>query len=403
MKILQVNCVYKKGSTGKITYDLHNGLLECGYESVVCYGRGKKDYSPNVYKTCGELYSKINNVISRFSGVMYGGCNLSTWNLIRKIKREKPDIVHLQCINGYFVDIYKIIGWLKRKQIKTVVTLHAEFMYTANCAHSYECDKWKYGCGKCERYRKETHSFLVDGTNRSWKKMYRAFLNSEQNIIITSVSPWLAERARQSPILEKHKHYVVYNGVDINVFNQTFNKVLYEQYKKNNKKLILHVTARFGDQNKGGSYLLELANKIGSGYMILLVGKDIPSQEELPNNVMAIGEVCEQKKLASLYSFCDVTVITSQRETFSMICAESLCCGTPVVGFKSGAPEQISLAEYSEFVEFGDVDGLIGVVKKWTAMNLDKKDIACEASKKYAKEVMVQNYIHVYEKLLKGE
>ena len=27
MKVLQVNCVYKKGSTGKITYDLHSGLI----------------------------------------------------------------------------------------------------------------------------------------------------------------------------------------------------------------------------------------------------------------------------------------------------------------------------------------------------------------------------------------
>lgn len=26
MKVLQVNCVYKKGSTGKITYDLQKGL-----------------------------------------------------------------------------------------------------------------------------------------------------------------------------------------------------------------------------------------------------------------------------------------------------------------------------------------------------------------------------------------
>lgn len=28
MKVLQVNCVYKKGSTGKITYDLNKGPLE---------------------------------------------------------------------------------------------------------------------------------------------------------------------------------------------------------------------------------------------------------------------------------------------------------------------------------------------------------------------------------------
>ena len=39
-----------------------------------------------------------------------------------------------------------------------------------------------------------------------------------------------------------------------------------------------------------------------------------------------------------------------------MIVAESLCCGTPVVGFKAGAPEQITIKEYSEFSEFGNIE-----------------------------------------------
>lgn len=41
-----------------------------------------------------------------------------------------------------------------------------------------------------------------------------------------------------------------------------------------------------------------------------------------------------------------------------MVTAESLCCGTPVVGFKAGAPEQIAIKEFSEFVEYGDLNSL---------------------------------------------
>ena len=175
MKIMQINCVYKTGSTGKITYDLHKALTERGIESVVCFGRGKKVIEPKVYKTCGEFYAKFNNLLSRITGVMYGGCFFSTNRLFSVIKKEKPDIVHLHCINGYFVNIYRLIGWLEKHNIKTVLTLHAEFMFTANCGYSLDCDKWKTGCGDCPRNREETNSFFLDGTARSYKKMKRAF------------------------------------------------------------------------------------------------------------------------------------------------------------------------------------------------------------------------------------
>lgn len=39
MKILQVNSVCGIGSTGRIATDIHNLLLEDGYESYVAYGR----------------------------------------------------------------------------------------------------------------------------------------------------------------------------------------------------------------------------------------------------------------------------------------------------------------------------------------------------------------------------
>ena len=202
MKILQVNVVYKKGSTGKITHDLHKGLLDAGMESIVCYGRGELVNEPGVYKTCPEWYSKLNNALSRITGIMYGGCYFSTNKLISIIKKEQPDIVHLQCINGYFVNIYRLVTWLKENHIKTVLTLHAEFMYTANCGHALECERWKKGCGGCPRRKAETLSLLFDGTAASWKLMKSAFDGFENDLTVVSVSPWLTNRAKQSPILE---------------------------------------------------------------------------------------------------------------------------------------------------------------------------------------------------------
>lgn len=109
MKILQINNVYGVGSTGKLTKAIHHGLMSDGYSSVVIYGRGASEEDKNLYRVCGNLYGKFNSFISRLCGIPYGGCFISTIKIISIIKKEKPDVVHIQCINGNFVNIYRLI------------------------------------------------------------------------------------------------------------------------------------------------------------------------------------------------------------------------------------------------------------------------------------------------------
>ncbi len=399
MKILQVNCVYKKGSTGKITYDIHSHLLKNGFESVVCYGRGKKIQEPNVYKVCGEIYAKANNLLSRFTGIMYGGCNYSTRKLISVIKKEKPDIVHLQCINGYFVNIYKVITWLKKSNIKTVLTLHAEFMYTANCGYALECEKWRTGCGNCSRLRAETGSVLIDGTAKSFKKMKKAFDGFENNCTIVSVSPWLMSRAKDSLILKDFEHKVVLNGLDTDIFRPCDTEDIKKDLGITNEKVVFHATPNFSaDPNhiKGGYYILKLAEALKDKNVKLIVAGRYDSDISVPDNVILLGTITDQKLLAKYYSLADATVIASKKETFSMIVAESLCCGTPVVGFEAGAPEQIAIPQYSKFSEYGDMESFFENVVQVLEKEKDILEISSLAQQKYSKEVMASNYINVY-------
>ena len=396
MKILQVNCVYKKGSTGKIVHDIHTELQKQGIESVVCYGRGETVREPNVYKTCGELYSKANNLWSRMTGLMYGGCFFSTNKLITVIKKEKPDVVHLHCINGYFVNIYRLIWWLKQNRIKTVVTLHAEFLYTANCGHAMDCTKWMTGCGHCPRLKKETKSWFLDGTARSWKRMYRAFQGFEENCVIASVSPWLVERAKMSPILKDFRHETVLNGLNTAaVFFPRDGKHIRQQLGLQGKKMVLHVTAAFSldpYHHKGGWYVAELAKRMPDVAFVVVGSGNV--EQALPENVIYVGRVDDQHVLAEYYSAADVTIVTSKKETFGMVVAESLCCGTPVVGFKAGAPELIALPEYSEFVDHGDLDQLEAALQKRLESQSDVPvDIAAYT---YSRETMTKRYLETY-------
>ena len=398
MKVLQINNVYNFGSTGKITRDIHQTLLREGVESLVCYGRRYKTDDKGVIKVCSEVYGKANNLLSRITGIPYGGCHLSTNKLIRIIRKEKPDVVHLQCLNGFFVNIYRLIEFLKQEQISTVLTLHAEFMHTANCGHAYDCEKWKTGCGNCPNARKATGSYFFDRTHHSWIRMKKAFEGFEK-LTVVSVSPWLMERAQHSPILADKNHVTIYNGLDTSIFHpydtQELRRALGIQP---DEKVIFHATPSFSlnpDHIKGGYYIRELAERMKKDNVKIVVAGPAETDEQLPENMIMLGRVADQKKMAQLYSLADVTVLTSKRETFSMVCAESLCCGTPVVGFKAGAPEQISLKECSEFCEYEDVDGLIAAVAAadWSG---ETTRVAVAAQERYSREAMVEKYIKIY-------
>lgn len=400
MKIIQINSVYNSGSTGKIVYDCHKYYLSQGVDSLVCFGRGQETQDKGVFKVCTELYSKLNNLYSRLSGIMYGGLMFSTKRLISIIAKEKPDVVHLHCINGYFINIYKLVTYLNNNKIPTVLTLHAEFMYTGNCGHAFECEKWKTGCGKCANFRQITKSLFIDNTSRSWAMMKRSFDGFGDNLIVTSVSPWLYERASNSPILNQFKHKVVLNGIDTSVFKlRTPSTIRYE--KRENEKIVFFVTPEFSidpQHIKGGKYVFELAKELKD--ITFLIAGPYDTSIVFPRNVVMLGMVNDKETLSEYYNIADVTLLTSKRETFSMVCAESLCCGTPVIGFKAGAPEKISLPEYSKWVDYGNLDALKKTLVSALDQVVEKQKISDKAKLVYDRNIMADNYLSVYNELL---
>lgn len=404
MKVLQVNSVYPLWSTGKITHDIHTVLLQKQHQSIVCYGRGPLIDENGIYKICTERLSRINRAWTRISGIMYGGHLYSTCTLIRIIQQEKPDIVHLQCINSAFVNIYKLITYLNKHNIKTVLTLHAEFMYTANCGHALECERWKTGCGNCPRLTQETHSIFFDSTAYSWRRMKKSFEGFNNNLTVVSVSPWLMERAKQSPILANKKHVVIYNGLDTSIFHYyscTAN-IRKELSIKESEKIIFHATPNFtNDPNhiKGGRFVINLAKRMPH-IKFVIAGPTYNNELNIPSNIILLGSITDPTQVARWYSTAHLTLLTSKKETFSMVCAESLSCGTPIVGFQAGAPEQISIAEYSCFIEYGNMDLLQSAVEKFLSQDFDKKKIADDAARIYSRENMVYQYIDLYEKML---
>lgn len=398
MKILQINTVFPKGSTGKIVKDLDDYYRGRGYESIVLYGHGEKGRGDGHIKVCSDFYMKLQALRSRITGVMYGGCLLSTRRIIGIIRKEKPDIVHLHCLNGNFVNIYRLVSWLKNSGIDTVLTNHAEFIYTGSCGHALDCEKYLTGCGNCPRRKQETKSFFIDGTHASWEKMKKAF-EGFGSLRVTNVSPWLLNRSEGSVILKDKKQCVVLNGLDTSVFSR-----LDVPEVKKDRKVVFQATANFSDSEKdlkGGIRLIELAQRLPK-IDFIVAGKH-PDALSVPENMKLLGRVNDQRELAKLYAQADLVVLTSKRETFSMVAAEALCCGTPVVGFEAGAPELIALPEYSRFVKQGDLDALESAVLEFWGKDFDRDAISLKAKNEYSKERMAREYEKVYETFKRKE
>lgn len=404
MKVLQINPYFNYGSTGKIEKDINDYLNENGAETYIAYvwETGFSKESPTrFFKYSTYIERCICALLTRVTGNRYGYAFFSTFQLKRYIKRINPDIVQIHCINGYDVNIYSLFRFLKKYSYKTVITEHAEFFHTGNCAYAFECDRWIDGCHDCPRLYYAVKSKLYDSTGRNWEKFKKAF-NNFSTATIVSVSDWLRNRTVSSKITEKLTVKTILNGINTDCFRKYSDQEISDEIKKYfYKKTVLFITSSFYSEVKGGKYVLQLARELPQYNFIIICSGNVDCCGL--ENVRHINFIQNQSDLAKFYSLADLTVLTSKKETFSMPVAESLCCGTPVAGFCAGGPESIAIPQYSDFVEYGNVKLLKESIEKQINAETDKDLIASTAKEKYSSNVMAKHYYNLYTELMEND
>jgi glycosyltransferase involved in cell wall biosynthesis len=369
MRVLQINIVYAQGSTGHITETLHKEYLKEGIDSYVLFGRGPKQADKRVVR-CSYLWeAKLWRFISLFTGNIYGGVPFSTLHIKHLIKKLHPDVVHLQCINGNMVNIYLLMNWLKKQKIKTVLTHHAEFMYTGGCGVAL-CPKWKDHCEHCPFKKEVFGRFSIDRSFANWKRFKKAF-SSFPLLTNSFVSPWLQGQGLQSPILKNFgTTAVVLNPVNTAIFNDQADASLPKTL--DGQSYVLAPFARFFDPNKKSNELENVATSLQEKKLVLAVA-GAPKDVQFSNlNIVNLGFVSSPDEMASLYRHAQCTLILSKEESFSMPVAESLCCGTPVVGYKAGGPESFADPSISSFVDQGDTESLIFEISRLSVKRATK-------------------------------
>ena len=403
MKVLHINCS-DSGSTGKIINEISLGLYNAGSESILCTPKQTVNDLPYLKKivVSSRFEQGINIRINSFIGTPYGITSPSTFRILRTIKKEKPDVVHFHSSNRCMANLYILFSFLSKNNIPIVITNHAEFFYTGSCAHANNCDQWISGCEKCKCLKTSTGSTLFDNTKWAWKKM-RNSLSRIKKITVVSVSPWVMNRSIKSGIMKGKKQLTILNGVNTDVFREVFDRSIVDSLDlPDNANIVVFVTAMFSDSPndpKGGQYLIELAKRfLNNNTYFLVVGKNNINCK-IPENIIKIGLIKDQNQLAKYYSIANATIVLGKRETYSMPVAESLCCGTPVVGFLAGGPESIAIPQFSTFVAYGDIDALEKSLRKYLNTSKDKR-ISSLAIEKYSSKEMVDGYLKVYSDLI---
>ena len=108
-----------------------------------------------------------------------------SWDLLNQAP-EKPSILHLHNLHGGYFDPRSLTAL--GAQLPVMLTLHDAWLFSGNCAHSFGCERWKTGCGKCPDISIYP-GLKVDSTHLNWKRRKAIFDHSK--LYIATPCKWL--------------------------------------------------------------------------------------------------------------------------------------------------------------------------------------------------------------------
>lgn len=392
LKVLQINCS-SYGSTGNLAKSIHQALLSQGHESRIYYGIGKSDQE--LIKPVGSMIDvHIHSVLSRYTGMQGYFSHIPTLRLISKIKKFNPDIIHLHNLHGSYINLPILFRFFKKYKKKTVITLHDCWLFTGKCPHftDINCEKWLDKCGKCPQLQIYPRSKFIDRTRQNLSDKKKWFENFP-NLQIVTVSEWLKDVASKS-FLSEYPIKCIYNGIDTDIFYPRDTENIKNKYNLNGKFVILGV-ASFWDKRKGLDKFIKLAADHPDD-VVILVGLNKEQAESVPENVIAIPRTESKEELAEIYSVADVFVNLSTEETFGLVVAEAMACGTPAIVYNSTACPEIVSKETGFVAEPDNIDQIYDFIEKLRKENKDYSDVC---SRYIQGNFIIKHMLDAYEEL----
>lgn len=394
MKIVQINSVFGKGSTGKICLGISELFEKEGFDNRVLYS-GNGVGNPLGIKYADHKYVKLTALKSRICGNFGFNSAKETKKLIATLNALSPEIVHLHNIHSHNCHFEMLLSYLRENRIKTIWTFHDCWCFTGYCTYfdMARCNKWKSACSNCPQRRK--FSFFFDKSSKLYNQKKEAF--DGLDITIVTPSKWLSDRVKES-FLKNVPVRVIYNGIDLNIFKPMDAPVIPIRTSYD-ERIVLGVADVWGCR-KGLDVFVNLSERLPANYRIVLVGTDERIDKQLPKNIVSIHRTSNQRKLAEIYSAADVFVNPTREEVLGLTNIEANACGTPVITFKSGGSPECIDETSGSVVECDDIDALEKEIIRICETHPYSKEDCVNHAKAFDQNEKFMEYVELYKELL---
>ncbi len=396
MKILMINSVCGIKSTGRICTDLAQSLQAKGHDVKIAYGREEvpKQFAPLAVPVGSkwDVYAHGARAMS-FDGMGLGSKG-ATDTFLEWVREYDPDLIHLHNIHGYYIHVPALFQYLKTANKRVIWTLHDMWPFTGHSAacDQADCEKWRSGCGDCPM-RKEYPRSFTDGSRRNWRWKRESFLGVK-DMTLVSPSQWLWGLTEAS-FLGSYPGKVIRNGIDVAWF-RPMPSDFREKHGLEGKKLILGVASNWHDTRKGFPDFLRLAQQLPRECHIVLVGVPKDLHKLLPDNILGLGRTNSVQELAQIYSAADVLLNPTYSDNFPTVNLEALCCGTPLLTYRTGGSTEAVQENCGAVAEQGNLEQVLALLPVCWGQKAFVTGQADRFRQLYSKETMVAHYEELY-------
>lgn len=398
MRVLQINSLSRIQSTGRICAEISDYLNANGGEGYIAYADGiPYEYG---YKIGNIFDIKVHALLSRIFGTQAYFSKHSTKRLLNYIETLKPDIIHLHNLHANYINLKLLLEYLALKDIPTVITLHDCWFFTGKCTHYTldNCFRWKTECYDCPRLKKDNKSWFFDRTSKMHKDK-KDWFGLIPRLAVVGVSEWITNEAKKSILSSAQIITKIYNWVDFDIFKPVNPNNILHTLGIRNKFVILGVATNWSN-TKGLDKFIELSTKIEVDTVIVLIGR-LKHTKKLPENIIHINETHNKYDLATYYSMADIFINFSLEETFGIVTAEALACGTPVIVMNSTANPELVGDRCGYITESCNIDEIINKINevKHFGKNYYSQYCINFAKENFDIQKRIKDYIATYKKV----